>query len=294
MEYMDRGIRVNAIAPGGVDTPMNRRLEFPEGIDWSLVQRYSGRRGLAQPEEIADAVAYIASPEARVLHGAIISPGPGNECRLILSRPQPTHPSAPLPIPSVHTETRRDPVPPKKRHQTRRGPVARRNALPLLLIAALGLSCASTAPPLASNLEALVDESRNLEGLLNRYASTEGKFRDDVSATTFRSWFKPPELLIVRAVTKGFDGNNRETHAYYRNNKPFYGVEWTQIQFQERTELQVFLDPSGAVIGSRSQGNGHLVPMPARVNPTLSSHGSGASNEMPSARGGRATRSSST
>lgn len=73
MEYMDRGIRVNAIAPGGVDTPMNTRLEFPEGIDWSLVQRYSGRRGLAQPEEIADAVAYIASPEARVLHGAIIS-----------------------------------------------------------------------------------------------------------------------------------------------------------------------------------------------------------------------------
>jgi len=73
MEYMDRGIRVNAIAPGGVDTPMNARLEFPEGIDWSLVQRYSGRRGLAQPEEIADAVAYIASPEARVLHGAIIS-----------------------------------------------------------------------------------------------------------------------------------------------------------------------------------------------------------------------------
>jgi len=73
MEYMDRGIRVNAIAPGGVDTPMNSRLEFPEGIDWSLVQRYSGRRGLAQPEEIADAVAYIASPEARVLHGAIIS-----------------------------------------------------------------------------------------------------------------------------------------------------------------------------------------------------------------------------
>ena len=73
MEYIDRGIRINAVAPGGVDTPMNTRLSFPEGIDWSLVQRYSGRRGLAQPEEIADAVAYIASPEASVLHGAIIS-----------------------------------------------------------------------------------------------------------------------------------------------------------------------------------------------------------------------------
>ncbi|MED5260776.1 MAG: SDR family NAD(P)-dependent oxidoreductase [Myxococcota bacterium] len=73
MEYIDRGIRINAVAPGGVDTPMNTRLDFPEGIDWSLVQRYSGRRGLAQPEEIADAVAYIASPEASVLHGAIIS-----------------------------------------------------------------------------------------------------------------------------------------------------------------------------------------------------------------------------
>ena len=73
MEYVDRGIRINAVAPGGVDTPMNTRLEFPKDIDWSLVQRYSGRRGLAQPEEIADAIAYIASPEASVLHGAIIS-----------------------------------------------------------------------------------------------------------------------------------------------------------------------------------------------------------------------------
>ena len=154
-------------------------------------------------------------------------------------------------------------MPPRKHHQAPAGPVSRRNTLALLLFSALALSCATTAPPLASNLEALVDESRNLEGLLNRYATTEGKFRDDVSVTTFQSWFKPPELLIVRAVTKGFDGNNRETHAYFRDNKPFYGVEWTQIQFQERTELQVFLDPSGTVIGSRSQGDGHLVPMPA-------------------------------
>ena len=154
-------------------------------------------------------------------------------------------------------------MPPRKQHQEPSGPVTRRLTLAWLVVSALALSCASTAPPLAPNLEALVDESRNLEGLLNRYASTEGKFRDDVSATSFKSWFKPPELLIVRAVTKGFDGNNRETHAYYRDNKPFYGIEWTQIQFQERTALQVFLDPSGAVIGSRSEGNGHLVPMPA-------------------------------
>ena len=73
MEYIDRGIRINAVAPGGVDTPMNTRLEFPKDIDWSLVQRYSGRRGLARAEEIADAIAYIASPEASVLHGAVIS-----------------------------------------------------------------------------------------------------------------------------------------------------------------------------------------------------------------------------
>lgn len=72
MEYIDRGIRVNAVAPGGVDTPMNVGIEFPKDLDWELVKRYSGRRGMASAEEIADAIVYLAAPNSRVMHGVIL------------------------------------------------------------------------------------------------------------------------------------------------------------------------------------------------------------------------------
>jgi len=73
MEYVDTGLRVNAVAPGGVDTPMNRRHQFPEGMDWKLVKPYMGRRGLCRAEDVAGAIAYLASDEARFVHGAILS-----------------------------------------------------------------------------------------------------------------------------------------------------------------------------------------------------------------------------
>jgi NAD(P)-dependent dehydrogenase (short-subunit alcohol dehydrogenase family) len=73
MEYVDRGVRINAVAPGGVDTPMNRRLKFPKNIDFELMKPYVGRRGMAQAEEIAAAIAYLASDEARFVHGAVLS-----------------------------------------------------------------------------------------------------------------------------------------------------------------------------------------------------------------------------
>jgi NAD(P)-dependent dehydrogenase (short-subunit alcohol dehydrogenase family) len=73
MEYIERGVRVNAVAPGGVDTPMNRTMHFPKEMDWKLVKPYMGKRGMAQPAEIAAAIAYLASDEARFVHGAILS-----------------------------------------------------------------------------------------------------------------------------------------------------------------------------------------------------------------------------
>ncbi len=73
MEYIHAGIRVNAVAPGGVDTPMNTSMEFPDGMDWKLVQPYAGRRGMCKPEDVASAIAYLASDEARCVHGEILS-----------------------------------------------------------------------------------------------------------------------------------------------------------------------------------------------------------------------------
>jgi len=71
MEYVDRGIRVNALAPGGVNTPLTSQIDFPAGIDWKLMQPYIARRGMAEADDIASAFAYLASDEARIVHGAV-------------------------------------------------------------------------------------------------------------------------------------------------------------------------------------------------------------------------------
>lgn len=72
-EYVRKGIRVNAVAPGGVKTPLNTKLDFPKEMDWNLVKRYMGHRGMCEPEEIAAAIAYLASEDARFVHGTILS-----------------------------------------------------------------------------------------------------------------------------------------------------------------------------------------------------------------------------
>lgn len=71
MEYVKSGVRVNAIAPAGVDTSMNVAIAFPENMDWKLVKPYMGHRGLASADEIAAVFAFLASEDARPVHGAI-------------------------------------------------------------------------------------------------------------------------------------------------------------------------------------------------------------------------------
>jgi meso-butanediol dehydrogenase / (S,S)-butanediol dehydrogenase / diacetyl reductase len=72
-EYVKTGLRVNAVAPGGVNTPLNQNLDFPKDMDWKLVKPYIGHRGMAEAEEIAGAIAYLASDEARFVHGSVLS-----------------------------------------------------------------------------------------------------------------------------------------------------------------------------------------------------------------------------
>jgi meso-butanediol dehydrogenase/(S,S)-butanediol dehydrogenase/diacetyl reductase len=73
MEYIKQGIRINAVAPGGTATALVDAVQIPDDMDGGLVKRYTGIRGMSDPEEIAGAVAYIASDEARSVHGAILS-----------------------------------------------------------------------------------------------------------------------------------------------------------------------------------------------------------------------------
>jgi meso-butanediol dehydrogenase/(S,S)-butanediol dehydrogenase/diacetyl reductase len=73
LEYGKRGLRVVAIAPGGVKTPLTSQTKFPDGADMSLVGKMMPLMSLATPEEIAAAVAYLVSDEARFVTGAVLS-----------------------------------------------------------------------------------------------------------------------------------------------------------------------------------------------------------------------------
>ena len=53
MEYAKAPIRVNAIAPGGTDTALSQNFQFPDGVDFELMGRYTGFRPMGSPDDIA-------------------------------------------------------------------------------------------------------------------------------------------------------------------------------------------------------------------------------------------------
>jgi len=73
MEYVKTPLRVNAIAPGGVETALYANFAIPEDVDWKLLTRYTGLRGAAAPSDIAGLFAFVASDEGRNIDGAILS-----------------------------------------------------------------------------------------------------------------------------------------------------------------------------------------------------------------------------
>lgn len=73
METTRTGVRINAIAPGGVETNLAASFGFPDSPDLELMGRYMGFRGMSQADDIASAVAYLASDEAHRIHGAVLS-----------------------------------------------------------------------------------------------------------------------------------------------------------------------------------------------------------------------------
>jgi meso-butanediol dehydrogenase / (S,S)-butanediol dehydrogenase / diacetyl reductase len=72
-EYLDRGVRVNAVAPGGMNTAMIQTFTFPEGASIHDFDNINSPYGYAEPEDVANAVVFVASDDARFMTGSIVS-----------------------------------------------------------------------------------------------------------------------------------------------------------------------------------------------------------------------------
>ena len=69
LQYASRGIRINAVCPGGIETPMMDALP-PEQRERITAMHPIGR--LATPEEIAEAVVWLCSDRSSYLCGSVV------------------------------------------------------------------------------------------------------------------------------------------------------------------------------------------------------------------------------
>jgi len=79
------GIRVNAVAPGVIDTDMSNFTKTEAGREVTLGMQALKRIG--KPEDIADVVAFVASDGARWITGASIPVDGGSKRIAMLTEP---------------------------------------------------------------------------------------------------------------------------------------------------------------------------------------------------------------
>ncbi len=80
VELAPSNIRINAVLPGMVNTDMQMRMfsKMPKDLAAKVLAAHP--LGLGQPEDVADAVAFLVSPESRWITGACLNVDGGLSC----------------------------------------------------------------------------------------------------------------------------------------------------------------------------------------------------------------------
>lgn len=66
------GVRVNCVAPGGVNTAIAEQFPIPEDADMTLFMRIMPFAEMGEPDELAAAFAFLASSDASYVNGVIL------------------------------------------------------------------------------------------------------------------------------------------------------------------------------------------------------------------------------
>jgi meso-butanediol dehydrogenase/(S,S)-butanediol dehydrogenase/diacetyl reductase len=72
VEYGRKGVRINCLCPGGVETPMIGQFQLPEGANPAVLQRIMPLGRMGQPQEIAGAIVFLASEDASYMNGSVV------------------------------------------------------------------------------------------------------------------------------------------------------------------------------------------------------------------------------
>jgi NAD(P)-dependent dehydrogenase (short-subunit alcohol dehydrogenase family) len=78
VEFLERGVRVNAVSPGGMNTTMTANWQYADDMSADLMRRFQTPMGMAEPSDVASVIAFVASDDAKRMTGAVVAADGGS------------------------------------------------------------------------------------------------------------------------------------------------------------------------------------------------------------------------